>query len=137
MHKVILYRLLQFPLVLAVIYLLTFLLAWVAPGNPFVNERTLDPLVVESLQKRFHAESAGKFLAYYPYNIIRHGDFGPSMQYKEWTVNDIIKSALPISVTLGLVAVTIAVFVGVFVGTLAAVRRGGVLDWSSLSITLV
>jgi len=137
MHKVILYRLLQFPLVLAVIYLLTFLLAWVAPGNPFVNERTLDPLVVESLQKRFHAESAAKFLAYYPYNILLHGDFGPSMQYKEWTVNDIIKSALPISVTLGLVAVTIAVFVGVFVGTLAAVRRGGVLDWSSLSITLV
>ena len=137
MYKVILYRLLQFPLILAVIYLLTFLLAWVAPGDPFVNERNMDPIVVENLKKRFHAESATQFLTYYPYNVIRHGDFGPSMNYREWSVNDIIFASLPVSVTLGLFALTIAVLVGVGVGTLAAVRRGGALDWSSLSITLI
>src|SRR6478672_812753 len=100
MHKVILYRLLQFPLILAVIYLLTFLLAWVAPGDPFVNERNLDPIVQERLKTKYHAQSPCKFLAYYPYAIITSGDFGPSMQYREWSVNDIIKSSLPVSVTL-------------------------------------
>lgn len=137
MHKIILYRLLQFPLILAVIYVLTFLLAWVAPGDPFVNERNLDPIVQERLKKKYHAESPGKFLAYYPYAIITTGDFGPSMQYREWSVNDIVKASLPVSITLGLFALMLAVLVGVGVGTLAAVRRGGVLDWSSLSITLI
>ena len=37
MAKFIAIRLLQFPLILAVIYLLTFWLVWVAPGDPFQN----------------------------------------------------------------------------------------------------
>jgi oligopeptide transport system permease protein len=137
MYKLLLYRLLQFPLILALIYLFTFLLAWVAPGDPFANERTLDPLVVRSLKQQFHAESAMQFLTWYPYNILRHGDFGPSMQHKGWSVNGIIGTSLPVSVTLGVFALAIAIFVGVFVGTLAAVRRGGLLDWTSISITLI
>src|SRR4051812_7856245 len=108
MHKVILYRLLQFPLIMAVIYLLTFLLAWVAPGDPFVNERNMDPVVVESLKQRFHANNPWEFLAYYPVRVLAHGDFGWSMQYREWSVNDIIGTSLPVSVALGLFALVVA-----------------------------
>jgi oligopeptide transport system permease protein len=137
MHKVILWRVAQFPLILAVIYFLTFLLAWVAPGDPFTNEKNLDPTVVRTLQQKFHATSAWQFLGYYPRQILFHFDFGPSMQYREWSVNDVIRQALPVSVTLGLCALLIAVLVGVGIGTLSAVKRGGVLDWSSLVITLI
>ena len=84
MHKVILYRLLQFPLILAIIYVLTFLLAWVAPGDPFANEKNLDPVVVKTLREKFHAGSAGEFLLWYPWEILRHGDFGHSMQYRAY-----------------------------------------------------
>ena len=38
---------------------------------------------------------------------------------------------------MGLVAITIAVIVGVTVGTIAAVGRGGVVDWLSLGLTLI
>jgi oligopeptide transport system permease protein len=137
MAKLIFFRVVQFPLVLAVIYLITFLMAWVAPGDPFTNEKNLDPIVKENLKRRFHADSAQEFLMYYPYQVIVHGDFGNSMFYQEWSVTDIIKSALPVSVTLGLVAMFIAVIFGVSVGTLAAVNRGGVFDWTSLSIALL
>jgi len=137
MTKVILWRIVQFPLILAIIYFLTFLLAWVAPGDPFANEKNLDPTVVMTLRQKFHARSAWEFLRFYPWQIIRHGDFGPSMQYREWSVNDVIGEALPVSVTLGLCALLLAVVVGVGVGTLSAVKRGGALDWSSLSITLI
>jgi oligopeptide transport system permease protein len=137
MYKVILWRILQFPLILAVIYVLTFLLAWVAPGSPFGGDRKLDPLVEQDLKRRFHAENPWQFLAWYPTNIVTRGDFGPSMQYKEWSVNDIIGVALPVSVTLGLFALILAVLIGVGVGTLAAVKRGGALDWFSLSIALI
>jgi len=137
MAKLIFFRVLQFPLVLAVIYLLTFLMAWVAPGDPFTNEKNLDPIVKENLKKKFHADSPMAFLTYYPYQVIVHGDFGNSMLYQEWSVTDIIKSALPVSVTLGLVAMLIAVLFGVSIGTLTAVNRGGAFDWTSLSIALV
>jgi ABC-type dipeptide/oligopeptide/nickel transport system permease component len=137
MLKFLLWRLAQLPLIMAIIYLLTFALAWVAPGSPFANERKLDPLVEETLRRRFHAESAGSFLWHHSTSVLTRGDFGPSMQYQEFTVNDIIITALPVSVTLGLFAMAIAVPVGVGVGTLAAVRRGGALDWLSLSIALV
>ena len=137
MHKVILWRLAQFPLILAIIYLLTFLLAWVAPGDPFQGERNMNPAALENLKQRFHADSAWKFLAFYPWNIVTKGDFGPSLQYREWSVNDIIESALPVSIALGLFALAIALIVGVAMGTLAAVKRGGVLDWTSLSVTLM
>jgi oligopeptide transport system permease protein len=137
MHRIIAYRILQFPLILAVIYFITFMLAWVAPGSPFEGERTVDPLVLQSLKERFHADSWHRFLTHYPRNIILRGDFGPSLMYREWSVNDILASALPVSVTLGLFAVLIALVVGVSVGALAAVKRGGLLDWTSLTITLI
>lgn len=137
MAKLVFFRVLQFPLVLAVIYLITFLLCWVAPGSPFTNERAVDKVVLESMSRKFHAESAWSFLGYYPYQVVRHGDFGPSMTHQGWSVTEIIATALPVSITLGLFAMMIAVPVGVTVGTLAAVNRGGVLDWASLLIALV
>jgi ABC-type dipeptide/oligopeptide/nickel transport system permease component len=138
MLRFVFVRLLQFPLVLAVIYLITFLLVWVAPGSPFERtDRKLDPRVLEQIKRRMHAENAWTFLAWYPRNLILHGDFGYSLNYEEWTVNDILKSALPVSVTLGMVGLTIATFAGVTLGALAAVRRGGPLDYLSLAIALI
>ena len=131
-------RLLQFPLVLAVIYLITFLLVWVAPGSPFERtDRKLDPRVLEQIKVRMHAQNAWTFLAWYPRNLVLHGDFGYSLNYEEWTVNDILKSALPVSLTLGMFGLTIATFAGVALGALAAVRRGGPLDFLSLAVALI
>lgn len=137
MVRFVLARLAQFPLILAVIYLLTFLLTWVAPGDPFEGERKLDPVTLKQLREQYHAEHWYTFLGFYPWNMIRHGDFGPSMEYTEWSVNDILATALPVSVTVGLFALTIAVFVGVAIGTLAAVSRGRPLDWLSLAVSLL
>lgn len=137
MYKMIAYRLLQFPLILAIIYLLTFLLCWVAPGSPFGGDRNLDPVVEQNLKRQFHAESAAQFLLYYPRRVLTAGDLGKSMQYREWSVNDIVGQALPVSITLGLFALIVGLLCGVGFGTLAAVRRGGVWDWLSLSLALV
>jgi oligopeptide transport system permease protein len=139
MAKTIFFRILQFPLILAVIYVVTFLLCWVAPGSPFENPegKKLDPIAMAELKHRFHADSTMRFLTYYPEQIILHGDFGPSLQQKEWSVNDILKSALPISITLGLFALTIATLCGVTMGAFAAVRVGGFTDWAGLMLTLI
>jgi len=131
-------RLIQFPLILVVIYLTTFLLAWVAPGSPFERtDRQLPPLVLQALKEKFHAETWYSFLAWYPYRIVVHGDLGPSLNYPERTVNQIIQQHLPVSIALGVSAVAIAVIGGVTIGTLAAVRRNGPLDWISLNIAMI
>src|SRR5947209_168723 len=137
MNKVVLFRLLQFPFILAIIYLITFALAWVAPGNVFQNERKLDPVVLQTLKRQFHAETAMSFLSHHAWNVLRHGDLGPSMKYPERSVNQIIADGLPISMVLGLLAMCIAVPIGVGLGTLAAVRRDGAADWTSITVALV
>src|SRR3712207_2917284 len=85
----------------------------------------------------FYSATPGRFLAFYPWKMITQGDPGPSLVNQELSVNEIIGASLPVSMTLGVVAVGIAVFVGVAIGTLAAVKRGGAFDWLSLSVALV
>lgn len=137
MGRFILMRLLQFPLLLAVIYLVTFMLVWVAPGDPFTQgEKRVSPEVIAATKARLHATHWYTFLGYYPVLMLK-GNFGPSLTYEEWSVSRIIGDALPVSVALGLFALMIAVVVGVGVGTLAAVYRGGPFDWFSLSVALV
>ena len=138
MTRYVLWRLAQFPLVLAVIYLVTFFLVWVAPGDPFQQtDKKVDPIVEQQLRQQYHATSAAAFLGYYPRAILLHGDFGPSMTHQGWSVGQIIASALPVSVTLGLFALTIATVVGCGVGTAAAVGRGGPFDLFGVAVALV
>lgn len=136
MFRFIAIRIAQFPLILAIIYLVTFLLAWIAPGSPFERERPLPEHVQRALAERFNAGSWQQFLTTYPVRMLQ-GDFGPSFTYEGRSVGDIISAGLPVSVTLGLLGMLIAIVFGVTIGTLAAVRQNGVLDWISLTIALI
>jgi len=102
MFRTIVFRILQFPLILGIKYVLTFVMVWMVPGSPFgQSERKLDPIAEKAMRERFHADTWYKFLAYYPKQIITRGDFGRSMRYQEWSVTDIIKRSLPVSIALG------------------------------------
>lgn len=137
MIRFITFRILQFPLILAIIYVLTFLLCWVAPGSPFQRtERPLAPQVEESLRRQYHAESWYGFLLYYPTRIVQ-GDFGPSFSFPERSVGQIIAETLPVSLQVGLLAMLIAVASGTLIGTIAAVYRSQFPDWLSLTVALI
>lgn len=137
MLKHVLWRLAQFPMILAVIYLVTFLLAWVAPGTPFEStDRQQDPQVLQSLKEQYNCEDSWDFLAHYPAKLLV-GDLGPSFYYKSRSVNEIMADALPVSVTLGVFALFLAMVGGVTIGILAAVRRGGLFDWLGFGLGLV
>jgi oligopeptide transport system permease protein len=137
MARFLISRLVQFPLILAIIYLTTFALVWLAPGDPFamLNERN-NPEAAEQLRRQFNADSPWKFLATYPLKLLS-GEMGPSFKYQGVQVGDIIRDSLPVSLAIGGLAIVIASGVGIFIGTLAAVRRGGVLDWASLTLALI
>ena len=120
MARFLLSRLVQFPLILAIIYLTTFTLVWLAPGDPFamLNERN-NPEAAEQLRKQFNADSPWRFLATYPVKLLS-GEMGPSFKYQGVQVGDIIRSSLPVSVAIGALAIVIAAGVGIFIGTLDA-----------------
>ena len=106
MARFIAWRIVQLPLILAVVYLITFALVWLAPGSPYGNnDRVLSEAAKNDLKAHFHAQSWQQFLTYYPWRIVTRGDFGPSLSYEGWTVNDILKTALPVSMSLGLLSI--------------------------------
>lgn len=130
-------RVVQFPLILAVIYLTTFALVWLAPGDPLATGAGQQrPEDLATLRRDFNADSPWRFLATYPVKLVQ-GEMGPSFAYRGKQVEDIVAERLPVSLLVGSVAIIIAAAVGISIGTLAAVRRDGVLDWLSLSLTLI
>lgn len=64
-------------------------------------------------------------------------DLGPSLEYDDWTVNEIVAGALPISVTLGAAAILIALVIGVFAGVVGAVKPNSLADLSTLVVSLI
>src|SRR5882724_3176141 len=112
------------PLLLAISFL-AFVLVRVAPGGPFDRERKpASPEIERQLQAHYHLdEPIGKqYLRYL--GSLAHGDFGPSLKYRNHTVNDIIAQGLPVSLALGTAAFCFALGVGIPLGFFTAVRKG-------------
>jgi oligopeptide transport system permease protein len=63
-------------------------------------------------------------------------DLGPSLRYNDWTVNEIIRGTLPVSVSLGLLAILIALALGVSAGVVGAVRPNSWADTATLAVAL-
>jgi oligopeptide transport system permease protein len=115
---------------LLVISFLAFVLVRVAPGSPFDKERKpASPEIERALKAKYHLdEPLWKQYLHYLGDLGR-GDFGPSMKYRNHTVNDIIRQGLPVSMTLGLLAFLFAQGIGIPVGFYTAVRRGKLGDY--------
>ena len=116
--------LLMFPLLLF-ISLLAFVLVHVARGGPFDRERKpASPEIERNLKAKYHLDEPlwKQYLRYL--NDLAHGDFGPSLKYRNHSVNDIIRQGLPVSLTLGLLAFCFAQGVGIPLGFYTAARRG-------------
>lgn len=144
------WRLVQLPVILLVIYTITFMLAWLIPGNPLEKPegRRPPPEIVEAMQARYDLDSPISF--YFEYlggmtgvHWIQNGgegpviDFGPSLRHENWTVNEILASQLPVSIVLGLSAMVLACFIGILSGILGAMRPGSWIDLSTLLLALI
>ena len=121
------------PTVLAVVTI-CYLLLHFTPGGPFDAERKVPEAVLANLQAKYHLDlPLWKQYLYYLDSLL-HGDLGASFRYADWSVNDLVARALPVSLAIGGTAMVIAVIVGVTLGIVAALRQNSVVDFAVMLV---
>ena len=119
-----------------ILIVLCFYLMQLAPGGPFNSERPLPPQVMANIEARYGLDQPLHIQLWtYMKNIIFTFDFGPSYQYKDRDVNDIIAQGFPITLTYGTISFIVATLVGVSFGVLAAIRHNTWLDYIAVGTT--
>ena len=136
MMRRIVRRLVAGVITLGCIYTLTFVMVISIPGNPFQHgSRNMPPAAERALRARYHMDDNWRYFLDFLGGAVRL-DFGPTFTYADWTCNEIIATALPVSAMLGFLAIVIALLIGVPAGVISAVRRGGWADISVLTLVL-
>lgn len=128
MRALILRRLLTAVPTLLLVLLASFALMRFAPGGPFDGERPLAPETRVALEAAYGLNlPMGEQFALFLRRTLT-GDFGPSLVYRDFTVTQLIADSLPVSLTLGGLAIVLALVLGLAAGTIAALRHGGWAD---------
>ncbi len=136
MLKFTLKRLLEAIPTLLVLITITFFLMRFAPGGPFSGERSLPPQILQNIEAKYGLDKPA-YRQYFSYlGGLLQGDLGPSFKYKDYTVNELVAQALPVSAKIGVVAFIFTVLTGVAVGTLAALKQNTWVDFTLMSTAM-
>lgn len=119
--KTIIFGILKILFTTFLVASITFFLLHFVPGSPFSGNKSLPPEVIANLEAKYHLNEP--FINQYFLYIkgLLKGDLGPSLKYINRSVNDILFSALPISIFLGFMALLISVPMGILFGITSAV----------------
>jgi len=115
---------------LLIIVTVSFAIIRLAPGGPFDAERGVSSAVRANLERVYGLDAplAVQYLRYL--RALAHGDFGPSLRQRDFTVSELIRQGLPLSAALGLCAIALALVTGIPAGIAAALRRSPGADLS-------
>ncbi|MEL6091552.1 oligopeptide ABC transporter permease OppB [Plesiomonas shigelloides] len=136
MLKFILRRLLEAIPTLLVLITVSFFMMRLAPGSPFTGERSLPPEVLANIEAKYHLNEP-LYSQYFRYlGQLAQGDFGPSFKYKDFSVNDLVSQAFPVSLEIGIYAFILALMLGVTAGVIAALKQNTVLDYTVMGFAM-
>jgi dipeptide transport system permease protein len=118
--------------------LLTFALIRLVPGDPIellVGERGIDPARHAMLRAELGLDQP--LLTQYGIYItdVLSGDLGKSIVTKTPVIDEFI-TLFPATIELAIFAIVFATGIGIPIGILAAVRRGSVLDYATMGVSL-
>ena len=119
---------------LLVIVTLSFAIIRLAPGGPFDQEQTLAAPVRANLERLYGLDQPlpVQYLRYL--RSLVHGDFGPSLRQRDFTVSELIGQGLPLSAALGRCAILLALLTGIPAGMAAALWRNRGVDFAVTSL---
>lgn len=121
---------------LLLVIALAFLMVHAAPGGPFDDERVLPADVEANIAAAYHLdEPLPKQFVRYLSGLVQ-GDLGPSYRYRDYTVDELIGTAFPVSLKLGALAMALALVLGVSAGTIGALRQDSMLDRTVMGFSM-
>lgn len=141
MLKYIIKRVILAGVTIFAVATITFFLMNLVPGGPFEAEKAISEQAKEALNEKYGLD---KPLSVQYKNYIKNAlkfDLGLSIKQRGRTVNDIIATKFPVSARVGIIAICAAIVIGVSLGSIAAYKRGSVVDsfvnfFSTLGIAL-
>jgi len=123
-------RLLWYAITIWAVFTVSWLLMRSVPGGPYASERKVSEDVERNLMERYRLDRPMHVQYWNELTRDVTLDFGYSMKMEDYTVGEIIAEGLPISASLGVVALALALFVGLSVGVISALWRQSLLDVS-------
>lgn len=114
---------------LLIVITVCYLLLHLTPGGPFDSDRQVSAAVLANLQQKYHLNEPlwKQYLLYL--NSLLHGDLGASFRYADWSVNSLVRQALPVSLLIGGVAMVLSIIIGIALGMVAALYRNSPADY--------
>ena len=123
---------------MAGLVLLSIVLMFLAPGDPFASEKNASDAVKAQQKKNYGVvDNPIEFFGNYMGGVLTKGYLGPSISWQGRDVADLLLDALPVSMSLGLLALTIACAFGLLLGIRAGYRPNSFTDYSSMALALI
>lgn len=135
MFKYIVKRLLLGIFTLFILATIVFFGMKAMPGSPFSRDNKAIPAAtMEALNKKYGLDKpVSEQYVVYMKNVI-HGDFGVSISKKGQSVTEIIKTRLPVTAKLGVIAFVVSMVVGITLGVISALTNK---QWVNSLITIL
>ncbi|MFT4106503.1 MAG: ABC transporter permease [Lacrimispora sp.] len=128
MAKYIIKRVIMAVITVFAVATITFFIMNMVPGGPFMAEKALSPQAQAALNEKYGLDKPlGEQYTTYMKDLLQ-GNLGLSVKQRGRTVNMIVASKFPVSARIGGMAILIAVCVGVPLGSIAAFKRGTMVD---------
>jgi oligopeptide transport system permease protein len=123
--------------VLFAVALITFVVMHHVPGGPWDGPKHLSPQALANVNHEYGLdrplwEQFGRYLL-----GLLHGDLGVSFQDRNRPVADMLGEGIPVSATLGLLALVVSVTVGVGLGVISALHRNTAIDYAATAFATV
>jgi oligopeptide transport system permease protein len=116
----------------------TTLLMYMAPGNPFRQEKQANEQVEAALREKYGVpKTATAFFGVYMKRFVTEGSLGPSIKNQGRTVAELLLPAFPVSLALGLTSLVIAGALGLFLGVRAGLKPNSVSDQGSMAFAMI
>lgn len=115
----------------------SFFIVRLAPGGPFDQEQALAPQIRANLDRLYGLDQPlGVQYLHYLWGLL-HGNFGPSFKLRDFSVGELIAQGLPLSLTLGCVALAWGILLGIPLGMAAALRRNTAADYGITTVEVL
>ena len=115
---------------------MAFLMMRAAPGGPFDGERKLPAATEQAISAKFGFDKPLHEQYFNYVGGVLQGDFGPSYKTLGKSVNQLIADGLPISLTIGSLAMLLGLGLGTLLGVFAGLRQNTAADFTVMGVAM-